>query len=281
MNRRRLLTTSAAGLAYFRLSPMCPAAENSLYAARVLAKKPCGYWRLGDKTGSRVADVSGKGHDGSLHGTVTLNDKGVLAHETNGAMKFDGKGSYVEIPNSPDFSQPTSGVGFSVEAWMRPDVLEFTGENEDNYIHWLGKGEAGKQEWGFRFYPKKSSRPNRISAYIFSPGPGLGSGAYVEEPVAAGKWIHIVATFDPGDKTKPKAGVSIFKNGKLVGSAAHSPGQLYKTYDIMPVHGSAPLRLGTRDAKTFFTGALDEVAIYPRVLSAGEVADNYRAAKAG
>jgi hypothetical protein len=107
----------------------------------------------------------------------------------------------VEIPSHAAFSQPTSGVGFSVEAWMRPDALEFTGEGEEGYVHWLGKGEAGKMEWAFRFYPKTSSRPNRVSAYIFNSGPGLGSGAYVEDDIKAGKWMHIVAVFDPDDAT--------------------------------------------------------------------------------
>lgn len=257
------------------------ASPTSAYAKRVLEKKPAGYWRLGEKAGPALADAGEGGHHGSAQGQVVFGQKGMLDREADGALIFDGKSACVEIPSHPAFSQPTSGAGFTVEAWMRPDVLEFTGEGEDNYIHWLGKGEAGKMEWAFRFYPKKSSRPNRISAYIFNSGPGLGSGAYVEEEIKAGKWMHIVGVFDPGDATNAKAGVSIYKDGKLASSPASSSGALYKAYDIMPVSGTAPLRLGTRDMKSFFTGALDEVAIYPRALAAREVADNYRAGRAG
>lgn len=152
-----------------------------------------------------VVDSSGNNLNGTVSGSVTLGDKGIFDREKDTAAKFDGSGGYIEIPNSPVLSQPTSGKGFTVEAWIRPDALGFVGEGEDGYVHWLGKGEAGQMEWAFRFYPKKSSRPNRISAYIFNPGPGLGSGAYVEEDIKAGKWIHIVATFDPGDQTNPKA----------------------------------------------------------------------------
>ena len=39
------------------------------------------------------------------------------------------------------------------------------------------------------------------------------------------------------------------------------------------------MRLGTRDLGSFLTGALDEVAIYPRVLTATEVAENHSAAE--
>ena len=44
-------------------------------------------------------------------------------------------------------------LGLSVHAFMRPDALDFTGEKTENYVHWLGKGDDGQQEWAFRFYP--------------------------------------------------------------------------------------------------------------------------------
>ena len=50
-------------------------------------------------------------------------------------------------------------------------------------------------------------------------------------------------------------------------------------WKIKPAHGDAPLRLGTRDLKSFLTGAIDEVAVYPRVLTAKEVRENYNAGK--
>jgi hypothetical protein len=40
--------------------------------------------------------------------------------------------------------------------------------------------------------------------------------------------------------------------------------------------GTAPVRLGTRDLRSFLTGGLDEVAIYPRRFTAAEVQENYR-----
>jgi hypothetical protein len=89
-----------------------------------------------------------------------------------------------------------------------------------------------------------------------------------------------VACYDPGDADTPGAGVSIYKNGVLRGSPATSTGALYSNpkYMIHPEHGSAPVRLGTRGLGSFLSGGLDEVAIYPRVLSAEEVFDNYKGA---
>jgi hypothetical protein len=84
------------------------------------------------------------------------------------AVGFNGlsSGDYVEIAEPADgsqaFSQPTSGTGLTVEAWIRPDLLTFPGETADKYIHWLGKcvDGSGQCEWGFRFYSQDSpSRP--------------------------------------------------------------------------------------------------------------------------
>src|SRR5205085_11295716 len=122
------------------------------------------------------------------------------------AIRLDGQ-SYVEIP-----AAKASSVGatrMTVELWMRPHALDFpgqTGSGADPYIHWLGKGETNQFEWGFRFYSRKrpdgttSGRPNRISAYIWNASGGEGAGAYFEEHLTTGKWIHIVAVYEPASK---------------------------------------------------------------------------------
>lgn len=252
--------------------------QEKIYAAKVLFKNPVAYWRLGEKTGSTAIDATGRGYDGTFHGTPLFIQPGAIKNDRDGAIQFDGNQSYIEIPDHPDFSIAKSGKGLTIEAWMRPDVLEFPGQTDDPYIMWLGKGDVGTYEWGLRFYSRQSTRPNRISAYVFNANGGLGAGAYFEDKLTVGEWIHIVAIFSPGDAKDPKAGVSIYRNGKL----RHGPsmrgasGTLYRSYDITPSHGDSPLRLGTVNRKSFLTGALDEVAIYPRMLSPGEILDHYR-----
>ena len=249
------------------------------YASTVLAKGPVGYWRLGEATGPTAADSSGKGRDGTYRATSTFGQLGAVAGDPNAALRCDSH-LYVEVPSSPDFSQPTSRQGLTVETWLRPDLLEFPAQTDpsgDRYVHWLGKGDAGQYEWGLRFYPLSSSRPNRVSAYIWTPGEVKGAGAYFQDVLTAGEWMHVVACYDPGDRNTPGAGVSIYKNGQLQRGPSSDPGALYSSYQIVPTPGTAPLRLGTRDLRSFLFGALDEVAIYPRVLTAQEVLDNYNA----
>jgi hypothetical protein len=250
-----------------------------------------GYWRLGEAAGPITSDSSGDGYDGTYVGNPALGQPGAISGDPDTAMGLNGPSSrdYVEIPDPADgssaFSQPTSGLGLTVEVWMRPDVLTFQGQTSDIYIHWLGKCVSGSDqcEWGFRFYSHDSpTRPNRISAYIWNPEGGEGAGAYFQDPLVAGAWLHVVAVFEPGDaSTAPPSGVHIYKNG-VHRQGPPSSGTLYQTYGIFPVAGTLPVRLGTRDAAisgsaalSYFAGGLDEVAIYPRVLSPDEILENY------
>jgi hypothetical protein len=252
---------------------------SDAYSSVVLAKGPVGYWRLGESAAPIATDASGLANDGTYLGSPAFGQPGAITGDPDTAVGFNGPESrdYVEIadPTDATFSQPTSGLGLSVEVWMRPDALVFAGETGDPYVHWLGKGSAGRHEWALRFYSQDTTRPNRVSAYIWSPEGGLGAGAYFQDDLVPGSWMHIVACYEPGDlNTDPPAGVHIYKN------AVHrlgppSSGTLYRTFGITPAHGSAPVRLGTRDLGSFLVGGLDEVAIYPRVLTQDEIQENY------
>ena len=207
---------------------------------------------------------------------------GAIKHDPDRAVELPGT-AYVEVPDSTAFSQPASGQGLSVEAWIRPGKdLAFDGEGaapEGPYVHWLGKGDNDQQEWALRFYSSKSKkRPSWVSAYIFSPAGHLGAGAHFKGPVKARHWRHAVGCFDPGDMGTANAGVRLYINGALC-QGPPAPGTLYSRFGIVPGHGTAALRLGTRDLISFLPGGLDEVAIYPRVLSVNEVQAHYKAAQ--
>lgn len=254
-------------------------AGGGSYSQLVLARGPVGYWRLGEADGSTAFDSSGNGSDGAYNGSPTFGQPGAI-DDPDTAVGFNGPGSgdFVEVPEpvGQAFSQPTSGVGLTVEVWMRPDALVFPGETDDPYVHWLGKGTRGSREWGLRFYSQDSTRPNRISAYIWNPSGGEGAGAYFEDVLTVGEWIHVVAVYEPGDMSSATAGVRIYKDGVLRNGPPHR-GTLYRSYDIMPVDGGASVRLATRDEASFLTGGLDEAAIYPRALTAAEIMENHAA----
>ncbi len=274
--RREILAVSGV-VGLTALGAPLSLAAAATYEHVVFASHPVAYWRLGEATGPEAQDRTRHGHTGIFHGTPRFQERGAIQGDANTAIALDGRSSYLEIASHPAFSQPTSGKGLTVEVWMRPDVLDFAGETAEPYIVWLGKGEAHHQEWALRFYSRTSpDRPNRLSAYLFNPEGGLGAGAYCQDELTVGEWLHLVACFDPGDARTPGAGVRLYKNGVLR-QGPPAPGTLYHTsqWQITSVPGPAPLRLGTRDFTSFLTGGLDEVAIYPRVLTVQEIGDHY------
>jgi hypothetical protein len=177
-------------------------------------------------------------------------------------LEFDGRTSYVEVPDSPDLSVSSTG-SLTVSASMKPDTLSFPRTEGTGYVHWLGKGENGRQEWVFRMYSAGNTedRENRISFYVFDPIGHLGIGSYFQDAITPGQWIHVVGVAD-GQSTM------IYKNGVLRDTDVYSG-------SIMPQHGTAPLRLGTRDFNSFFLGGLGTVRLWNRALTATEIGNLY------
>jgi hypothetical protein len=201
-------------------------------------------------------------------------------------LHFDGNSDYVEIPNSTGLSVATTGV-LTVSAWIMPEVLTFPKTTRGGYMHWLGKGEGsgagGQQEWTFRMYNLENdvNRPNRISFYVFNSAGHLGVGAYFEDPadpVVAGVWMHFAGVADNG-------AITIYKNGVDTGhcfqyqGVGNCPNQLDSAGNpiiINPLGGSAPMRIGTQDGKTFFQGGIAKVRVWSRALNDTEVANLYQ-----
>ncbi|MCX7006146.1 MAG: hypothetical protein NTY53_02670 [Kiritimatiellaeota bacterium] len=199
--------------------------------------------------------------------STTNNDPDPVPSAAGGlvAAVFDGQGGYVEIPDSADYSQPTRG-GLTVEAWLRPDSLAMPNVEGSGYAHWLGKGEPHQHEWVARMYQAGNSegRFNRISFYAFNLMGGLGAGSYFQDLLTEGTWIYVVGRID-------SMNTSIFSDGDQRDTDSLAG------YGIVPEHGSAPVRIGTRDFQSFFHGAISRVAIYGAPLSADTIRDHYQA----
>jgi hypothetical protein len=99
-----------------------------------------------------------------------------------------------------------------VAAARRPRLRGGEQGPQNAYIHWLGKGEPGEFEWGFRFYNRHAERPSRISAYLWNRRGGEGAGAYVEDLLVKHLWVYLVASFD--DHHTPNARVRLYKDGE-------------------------------------------------------------------
>ena len=237
------------------------------YEQLVLADEPVAYFRMSGT--DTEPDITGNGHSGRYFPANAMQAQATLPSGVRVA-DFNGIDQYLEIPNSRPLSIANTGQ-LTFEALLRPDVLEFTHQEGSGYVHWAGKGEEGKQEYALRMYSKTNAenppRPNRMSGYAFNLSGGLGSGSYFQDAMAIGEWIHVAVVFDTRDisSATPTGTVTIYKNGAWRHTTP------LKQYGVVPALGTAPLRIGTRDLKSYFAGAIGSVAIYDKRLPAERI----------
>lgn len=214
-------------------------------------------------------DSSGNRYNGVLH---NIEGNTTLPNGDN-ALVFDGATSYIHVADKDEFSPSTTGR-LTVEAWMRPDTLQFVHEESSGYVNWMGKGETGQFEYLLRMYSlvNDEDRPNRISGYAFNLSGGLGVGSYFQDSLTAGQWIHTVLVINSADTdgTYPMGYTKIYKNG------AERDQDDLSSLSIIPANGTAPLRIGTRDFASFFEGAIGKIALYDYELSPFQVLEHYQ-----
>jgi len=240
----------------------------STYDSTVLSDNPTGYWML---TKGDVKDASGHGLTGTYYGKDVEN---AVMPNGDSANIFNGTDNYFEIPDN-DYLEVTKTGILTVEAWIRPDVIEFPVSESSGYVHWMGKGTAGNQSWVARIYnyTNKENRPNRISGYSFNLAGGLGAGSYFQDVMSTGKWLHYALTINTVNTSEkyPTGYTKLFKNGVLRDQDRLSD------YKIIPGNGNAPMRIATRDLNSFFKGAIGKVAVYDYELTPERLTAHYTA----
>jgi hypothetical protein len=176
------------------------------------------------------------------------NDKIVAGQVDAGALALDGSGDYVTVAPSP-FLDLSHGA-YTQTAWVYPQPAD----NQAYPI--LSSGAYTSDSQAYPFIEVVGSNELLVgfgdgtNAYSYTTGPVLTDNA----------WNHIAVTFD-GETTR------IYVNGVEVDSTTAMSG-------VKP-YATQQFDLG-RNASRTFQGRLDAVQIYPRVLSAGEIAEQAR-----
>ncbi len=272
--RRSMLATGILVVLAVVLAPLPANAFVACgYDGVVLQDSPVAYWRLARPTSGSEASLTG---GPSLTGTYAGARTATTLPNGDPATAFDGATGYFQVADNAVLSPATTGV-LTLEAWMRPDTLQFPHAQSSGYVHWMGKGETGQHEYVARMYSQVNTenRPNQISGYLFNSTGGLGAGSYFQDPVAAGTWIHYVLVINANAKstTYPNGYTKIYRDGVLRDTDDLSiSGQV-----IVPSDGSAPFRVGTRDFGSWFQGAVAKVAVYGKELSPARIAAHHDA----
>lgn len=218
------------------------------YSAAVLADSPVGYWRLGDASGTTMADSSGGGHDGTYTGSPTLGATGLLTGDSDKAVVFNGSSQYAQVPAG---------------AWMR-------GESSDDYtIECLVKYTGSATYIPISWYAVGTK-----IAEIATPSGGVEFIPY--NTTGTGTTIVAPGTYNDGKPhmfTVTRAGnlCTLYVDGVSAASATVSSAQGATT---------ASLTIGNRGTidSHWFAGTIDEVSLYNHALTSTRIAAHYTAA---
>jgi hypothetical protein len=176
-------------------------------------------------------DASGNNNDGTPHNTQPTEDRFGRIAK---AIRFNGKTSFIEcrIPKIPTGATPRT-----VSLWAKPELDV--------------KGVA-LVSWGS--VPRLFNIFNIGSPYVWGVGTH-GGGNGIENVAVNNDWHHVVTTYDGGT-------LSLFVDGKSAGKRAMKIDTAFSA-----------LFLGKPASQTasHFSGAIDDVRIYNRALSEGEV----------
>lgn len=217
------------------------------YSATVTADVPSIYWRLGEATGTTANDVTAAGNNGTYSAGVTLGQPGALVGDTDTAVILNGTSG--SIQETTGAGAPTGSSSRSVEAWFKTTVA--TTQPLFNY------GTPG-----VRSQFSVSIGSNQVQVYD-------GSETLTFTVVASlsdGAWHHLVLTYDGA------TALTVYADGAAVSAPLNSSGALATLLD------ASGLVVG-RDSTGFFSGSLDEVAVYGTALDSTKAAKHFHAGR--
>jgi hypothetical protein len=242
-------------------------AAGQTYTSTVRGNHPSLFYRLGDTTPLGMTDSSGSGGTGYYNGAndsvygqsgVEQNVRpGAIASDPNaGAVSDVGNGAASGGVGTGGVSYPSGDSARTVEVWMKTTANAFAFPVSTAPYGLVGLGSAAAND-SFNVF---ASAPNQIEV----------SGAYDDQlfttpTIDDGNWHLITVTFDGTN-------IQVYVDGVLAGSGTFS-GVLNTTPGYPVVIGDSTFH---QNAALGFT--LDDVAIYPSVLSAAQVQSHYSAA---
>lgn len=200
-----------------------------------------GYWNFDESDGLVAKDASGNGHDGALKNSPER-VKGVIGK----AVRFDGHDDHIDLGNPPelDFTGP-----ITMAAWIRPEGL---GGKANDIMSILAHGPT--------LAPRKADVFLRLKLHKYEAGSWTGPENTVsfeapEEDLE--RWVHIAGVYD-GQAWR------LYRNGVQVAAESRPAG-------AVPVDHPWTIGAGQGGKTRFFKGAIDEVRVYNRALTAEEL----------
>ena len=196
-----------------------------------------GGWSFDEGSGPTAGDRSGRGNNGTLTGGPSWTASG----RHGGALVFDGVNDLVTIPDAASLDLTNQ---LTMAAWVRPTAL-------GSWRQVLLKERPGGLAYALYATNNASQRPNATLT--------IGADREVNAPaaLATNTWTHLAMTYDG-------AAMRLYVNGSQVAT---------RNQTGSTVVSAGPLQIGGNTIwnSEWFTGAIDDVRLYNRALTATEV----------
>lgn len=201
-------------------------------------------------------DTSGKGHHGTNHGaTLTTGKYG----KPNSAYLFSGS-DYVTVANNVDINFGTN-QNFTVSVWAEPAAIQndMSGTINDILRAWMGDIQG--YPFGISYYNSSNTTAPRVFAGARYDGTVCGHVPEAFSGTVSSQFHHVVLR-------KDGTSLSLYVDGGLV--------QTVMDNTSCSTTNSSNLYIGCRgNLLRCFTGKIDDLRIYNRVLSSTEITALY------
>jgi len=196
-------------------------------------------------------DASGNGFDGTVNEATLTSDR---FGNTNSAYSFDGVNDYITAGNNSAL-QITGNL--TVAGWVK--INAFPGSSFADIVQQTGT--AGSElEVDNNLYSLALTTGGQVDAF-HENGTGVNNTVNSLGAVSTGEWLHLVEVRDTAAKT-----YQFFVNG--VGATPQS-------YANNPTGGTNSSTYIGGNPNLPFNGIIDDIRIYNRALSAGEIDSLY------
>ena len=240
-----------------RLSQNRSLPAETKYAAAVLADHPLGYWRFSDRGKETAADASGNGLFGEYHGFVSTTSSGINASTNDRSIRFLGHA----IPGWIKINNVELALSFTIELWARSATPEW------NTFGWPFSSDYSAN--GILIHPQRGSRV--LNFFVIDDQKGIYNAAEFAPENIADRFHHYVFAFD----AESNRGWMYF-DGQLVNERTNVlPDNHHRQLVRLAVNVGRQCDCPDRCGE----GWIDELAIYPHILSADAVRRHYAAAE--
>ncbi|HLK60893.1 MAG TPA: LamG domain-containing protein, partial [Chthonomonadaceae bacterium] len=209
------------------------------------------WWSFDETSGNQAADRLGKSPGAYVNNPVPA--PGLVKD----SLRFNGS-NYVSVPDSSLWN--FGSKDFTIEFWVNFDTPQggSTGHPSAIFVG-VDEGPGSRNKWFFAL------GGGNLEFHINSPTLGAQFFPLVPFAPTVGQWYHLAIVRSGFTYT-------IFINGAAAGSATNK--------NVIP-SPNAPLTIGQAELIGFLQGRMDELTLYSRALSKGEIQAVYNAGSAG